>query len=248
VAFDVLALGARDLREQPLSRRRAVLEKALADAAPPAHLCPASENVQVARAWFERFEGAGLDGVVAKPKALPYVAGERVLIKVKHARTADCVVGGYRRHTGAQTPASLLLGLYDAAGVLQFVGAASGFSARTRASLADAIRPYRRDAHAHHPWLLAEHGGQRVPGGPSRWTGNRDLSWEPLRPELVVEVSYDHLQGERFRHATKFLRVRPDREPRSCRYDQLEVAPPAELAAVFRRPGTNRGKSPSRET
>jgi len=235
VAFDILALGDDDLQPWPLRRRRAALEEALGqdDGAPL--ITPATTDLERARDWFRRFEGAGFDGILAKPLDLPYVAGERVMIKVKHQRTADCVVGGFRFGKDGRGLASLLLGLYDDHGVLHSVGVASGFSAAQRQQIATELAPYRDNARAGHPWISDElqAGDQRLPGGPSRWTGDRDLAWEAVRPELVAEVAYDHMQGTRFRHATRFLRWRPDRIPSSCTYAQLEVAPPAELAEMF---------------
>jgi ATP-dependent DNA ligase len=195
----------------------------------------------VATDWFNRFEGAGLDGVVAKPVSLPYREDERVMWKVKHARTADCVVAGFRVHKDGAGVGSLLLGLYDDEGTLHYVGVASSFSVARRKELAVELEPYRADALNGHPWAswaeaeaaAAEKGG-RMPGGQSRWNAGRNMSWEPLRPELVAEVAFDHLQGDRFRHATSFVRWRPEREPASCTYGQLDVAVPEELEAVFR--------------
>ena len=237
VAFDLLALGDEDLRSTPFEQRRAALEKALAGVQPPVHLTPATRSQAVAHEWFERFEGAGLDGVVAKRVDLPYRENERVMLKVKHARTADCVVAGFRWHKTGGVVGSLLLGLYDDDGMLHHVGVASGFSVARQKEFVAEIEPLRENALDGHPWAawaeMAQDPGGRMPGGPSRWNAGRDLSWEPLRPERVVEVAYDHLQGDRFRHATSFVRWRPDREPRSCTYSQLESAVPEELAAVF---------------
>jgi ATP-dependent DNA ligase len=234
VAFDVLARGDEDLRSWPLERRRAALEAMLAGARPPLHLTPASTDPAVARDWFSRFEGAGFDGILAKPRAQPYVEGERVMTKVKHARTADVVVGGYRLGKDGKGIASLMLGLYDGEGVLHSVGVASGFAAALRKQLAKDLAPYEENAAVGHPWNWdGSPESQRKPGGQSRWTGDRDLSWNAVRPELVAEVAYDHLQGPRFRHATRFVRWRPDRDARSCTYDQLEVVPPQELAEIF---------------
>ena len=237
VAFDLLALDDDDMRAEPFERRRAVLERALAGVQPPVHLTPATRSREVAADWFDRFEGAGLDGVVAKRVDLPYRENERLMLKVKHARTADCVVAGFRWHKSGGVVGSLLLGLYDDGDTLHHVGVASGFSqARMRDLVAD-VEPLRAGALEGHPWAewasLAQDPGGRMPGGASRWNAGRDLSWEPLRPERVVEVAYDHLQGDRFRHATSFVRWRPDREPRSCTYSQLDSAVPEELAAVF---------------
>ena len=241
VAFDLLALGDDDLRPRPFGERRALLEQALAAAEPPIHLTPATGDPAVATDWFNRFEGAGLDGVVAKPISLPYREDERVMWKVKHARTADCVVAGFRVHKDGAGVGSLLLGLYDDEGTLHHVGVASSFSVARRKELAIELVPYRADALDGHPWAAwaeaeaeaAAKKGGRMPGGQSRWNAGRTMSWEPLRPELVAEVAFDHLQGDRFRHATSFVRWRPEREPSSCTYSQLEVAVPEELEAVF---------------
>ena len=241
VAFDFLALDDTDLRPQPFGERRAALEHALAAAQPPVHLTPATTDPGVATEWFDRFEGAGLDGVVAKPLALPYREDERVMWKVKHARTADCVVAGFRTHKDGEGVGSLLLGLYDDEGTLHHVGVASSFTVARRKELAEELAPYRTGALDGHPWAswaeaeaAAAAKGGRMPGGQSRWNAGRTMEWEPLRPELVAEVAFDHLQGDRFRHATSFVRWRSEREPRSCTYGQLEVAVPEELEAVFR--------------
>lgn len=235
VAFDVLAVGGDDLRGQRFDERRAVLERMFAPSAPPLILTPITADPAVAAEWFERFEGAGLDGIVAKATDLRYRPGERAMVKVKHERTADCVVSGFRRHRNGEGVGSLLLGLYDDAGALHFVGATSAFSAHDRRGLLDVVAPYRLDGSEEtHPWVGADAAaGGRVPGAESRWTGGRDMSFEPLRPELVVEVAYDHLQSGRFRHNALFRRWRPDRDPSSCTYRQLEVVPPAELRAVL---------------
>jgi len=238
VAFDILAADGRDLMGEPLVRRRTDLEKLLAPSAPPLHLTPITRDHGVAVSWLAQFEGAGLDGVVAKPVDLPYQPGKRVMLKVKHVRTADCVVAGFRWYKNAAgAVGSLLLGLYDDAGVLHHVGVTSAFTMAMRKALAEELLPLRRNALANHPWRdWAEadgDGGTRMPGGSSRWSAGKDLSWEPLRLERVCEVKYDHLQGDRFRHATQFLRWREDKRPADCRYDQLEVTPPFELAKVF---------------
>jgi ATP-dependent DNA ligase len=246
VLFDLLALGDRDLRGAPLADRRALLEQALAAAAAPVHLTPATRDRATAEDWFARFEGAGLDGVVAKRLDGTYQPGVRAMVKVKHARTADCVVAGFRWHKeGPGTMVgSLLLGLHDASGTLHHVGICSSFTAARRRELAAELAPLRERAMEAHPWRewaqFAESGadpGQRLPGATSRWNRGKDLSWEPLRIERVCEVAYDHLQGDRFRHATRFLRWRPERNPESCRYDQLEATPPYELEKIF---GTRR--------
>ncbi|MEX2100566.1 MAG: ATP-dependent DNA ligase [Acidimicrobiia bacterium] len=237
VAFDLLADGADDLRALPFADRRARLERALKKAKAPVLVTPATRDPEEAADWFERFEGAGLDGVVAKPLAGEYREGERTMQKVKHQRTADCVVAGYREHKEGGV-GSLLLGLYDDGGVLHHVGVASSFAAPLRRQLLDEVAPYRKNALADHPWRewAAEATGessQRMPGGLSRWNAKKDLSWEPLRIELVAEVAYEHLQGDRFRHTARFARWRPDREPASCTYEQLEAPVPIELREVF---------------
>ena len=234
IAFDLLALGDRDLRPLPFAERRAALLEALAGAEPPLHVTPATDDPALAHDWFHRFEAAGLDGVVAKPRGLPYVPGERVMTKVKHQRTADCVVGGTRTGKNGGL-GSLLLGLYDEDGRLHHVGVASGLSAAVRRQLDPVLAPLREGATRGHPWLAdrAEEQGTRIPGGPSRWTGGRDTSWEPVRPELVVEVAFDHGQGDRFRHATRFVRLRPDRDPRSASIEQLRGERGMGLEAVL---------------
>ena len=233
VAFDLLALGDRDLTEEPYAHRRTALEAALGEAKSPIHLTPATTDPDVARDWFSRFEGAGLDGVVAKDHDGHYQAGKRVMMKIKHERTADCVVGGFRWHKDGGV-GSLLLGLFDTEGVLHSAGVASGFSVDRRSEFADALAPLQKGAADNHPWMtIADDPEQRVPGAQSRWSGGKDLSWEALRPELIAEVSYDHLQGNRFRHATSFKRWRPDRSPSSCTYAQLDTPVPSEVAEVF---------------
>jgi ATP-dependent DNA ligase len=242
VAWDLLALGDEDLRETPLATRRARLERVMAQAAPPVHLSPATRDRTLAEDWFRRFEGAGLDGVMAKRLDAPYRPGERTMIKVKHQRTADCVVAGFRWHKqGPGTMVgSLLLGLYDDAGALHHVGVTAAFSNVVRKRLVTELAPLREHALDGHPWRDwaeaqedANATGQRLPGATSRWNRGKDLSWEPLRPERVCEVGYDHMQGTRFRHAAQFLRWRPDKRPQDCRYDQLEVTPAYELERVF---------------
>jgi ATP-dependent DNA ligase len=243
VAFDLLAEGEEDLRSRPQAERRLRLERALAGAEGGVHLTPCRRERSVAEEWFHRFEGAGLDGVVAKHESATYQPGRRVMVKVKHVRSADCVVAGFRWHK--QGPGtlvgSLLLGLYDEGGTLHHVGVTSAFPMPVRRRLARELEPLRQDALASHPWRRwAEmmDGTQRMPGAQSRWSAGKDLSWEPLRVERVCEVKYDHLQGDRFRHAAVFLRWRADKRPADCRYDQLEVTPPAELDLVFRRAGS----------
>jgi ATP-dependent DNA ligase len=240
VAFDLLGRGDRDLRETALAKRREALERMLAKAPPSVLLTPATDDPETANRWFADFEGAGLDGVVAKRADGHYVPGKREMIKVKHQRTADCVVAGFRWHkNGPGTMVgSLLLGLYDGAGTLQSVGVTSSFTEARRRELVEELKPLRKDALKNHPWqewkeAEAAWAGQRMPGATSRWNRGKDLSWEPLRIERVVEVAYDHLQRDRFRHATTFLRWRPDRKPASCRYDQLEETAPALLADLF---------------
>ena len=242
VAFDVLAVEGRDVRGVPQAERRTLLERTLADVAPPIHLTPVTRDHGVASDWLTRFEGAGLDGVVAKPATAKYEPGKRLMIKVKHARTADCVVAGFRWHkSGRDAVGSLLLGLYDDRGRLQHVGVTSAFTMARRKALVAELAPLRENALEGHPWRdWAESNGElaRMPGAQSRWSAGKDLSWEPLRIERVCEVKYDHLQGARFRHATIFLRWRPDKRPSDCRYDQLEVTTPYELAKVFGAPSS----------
>jgi ATP-dependent DNA ligase len=236
VAWDLLAVGDEDLREMPLSLRRERLEQVLGDGV---YLSPATSDRALAEDWFNRFEGAGLDGVMAKRLDSPYLAGERTMVKVKHKRTADCVVAGFRWHkNGPGTMVgSLLLGLYDTKGDLQHVGVTAAFTAARRKELVEELAPLREHAFENHPWRewaeASAHETQRMPGAQSRWSGGKDLSWEPLRPERVCEVAFDHMQGTRFRHAAKFLRWRFDKPAAECRYDQLEVTPPYELASVF---------------
>jgi ATP-dependent DNA ligase len=238
VAFDLLAVKGTDIRDTPQVRRREVLEGLLASVQAPIHLTPMTRDHALASRWLMEFEGAGLDGVIAKPAEAPYQPGKRAMIKVKHARTADCVVAGFRWHkSGRDAVGSLLLGLYDASGRLQHVGVTSSFTMAMRRQLVAELAPLRSHAMDDHPWReWAEAGaGQsgRMPGGQSRWSAGKDLSWEPLRIERVCEVKYDHLQGDRFRHAAIFLRWRPDKPPGDCRYDQLEVTAPYELEKVF---------------
>ncbi len=237
VAFDCLAAAGKSLMSAPQSERRARLESLLEGVEPPVHLTPMTRERALAADWLERFEGAGLDGVVAKPEAGVYQPGKRAMLKIKHARTADCVVAGFRWHkSGKDAVGSLLLGLFDDAGVLHHVGVTSSFTMAMRRQLVKELAPLRKGALAHHPWrdwAESDGGTQRMPGGQSRWSAGKDLSWEPLRIERVCEVKYDHLQGNRFRHATTFLRWRPDKRPRNCRYDQLDVTKAYELDKVF---------------
>ncbi|MER5377837.1 ATP-dependent DNA ligase [Streptomyces sp. NPDC002553] len=241
VAFDLLALADESLLTVGMTDRRALLARALAGVTPPVHLAPATTDVEVARRWFEEFEGAGLDGVIAKPLTLPYRQDERVMFKVKHERTADVVVAGYRLHKSGPVVGSLLLGLYDDRGVLQHVGVSAAFSMKRRAELVEELEPLRMDDVAGHPWAAwseeAAHETARLPGAPSRWSGKKDLSWVPLRPERVVEVAYDHMEnGARFRHTARFRRWRPDRTPESCTYAQLEEPVRYDLAEILGAP------------
>jgi ATP-dependent DNA ligase len=237
VAFDLLAVDGRNIMAVPQDERRMQLEQLLADVGPPVYLTPMTREREIAAEWLTRFEGAGLDGVIAKPAAIAYQPGKRAMIKVKHARTADCVVAGFRWHkSGKDAVGSLLLGLYDDQGVLQHVGVTSSFTMAMRKQLVKELAPLRTNALDEHPWReWAEADGEttRMPGAQSRWSAGKDLSWEPLRIERVCEVKYDHLQGDRFRHAATFLRWRPDKPPNECRYDQLEVTSPYELERVF---------------
>jgi ATP-dependent DNA ligase len=239
VFFDLLCSGDRDMRAEPYRNRRRELEKLLASAAPPIHLTPATSDFKKASDWFRRFEGAGFDGVVAKPVEGTYESDKRVMLKVKHERDCDCVVAGFRWHKNGDRTAvgSLLLGLYDDSGALQHVGVSSSFTEEKRRALVETLAPYTADALAGHPWKMwtSPGSGQRMPGGQSRWSQGKDLSWEPLRPELVVEVAYDHMQGNRFRHIAQFRMWRPDKKPADCTYAQLEVVPPEELGLVFAR-------------
>jgi len=237
VAFDVLAIGRRNLMTAPQAERRAALEELLSEVKPPVYLTPMTRDRAVALDWLTRFEGAGLDGVVAKPDSGTYLPGKRAMIKVKHSRTADCVVAGFRWHkSGKDAVGSLLLGLYDDHGVLQHVGVTSSFTMAMRKQLVKELAPLRKNAMDHHPWREwagAAAESSRMPGAQSRWSAGKDLSWEPLRIERVCEVKYDHMQGNRFRHAAHFLRWRPDKRPQDCRYDQLEVTKPYELERIF---------------
>ncbi len=239
VAFDLLAVAGANILTEPQRERRRRLEGLLANAQPPIHLTPMTLDRAVARDWHTRFEGAGLDGVMAKLVGAPYQPGKRAMIKVKHARTADCVVAGFRWYKDVpDAVGSLLLGLYDDKGTLHHVGVTSSFTMATRKALAQELEPLRNHARQRHPWSdwaeWSAHGHQRMPGGHSRWSAGKDLSWEPIRIERVCEVKYDHMQGDRFRHAAIFLRWRSDKPPADCRYDQLEVTAPYELEQVLR--------------
>ena len=241
VFFDLLCYKNRDLRGKPFHERRGELEAILAGADAPLHLTPATDDRDAAADWFQRFEGAGLDGIVAKDVHGIYEPNKRVMLKVKHERDCDCVVAGFRWHKNGERTAvgSLLLGLYDDAGALQHVGVCSSFTAEKRRELVHLLKPYRKSALTGHPWKSwpeAGAGGEgalRMPGGQSRWSQGKDLSWEPLRPELVLEVAYDHMQGNRFRHVAHFRRWRKDKKPADCTFAQLEVVPPQELAKIF---------------
>lgn len=242
VFFDLLCRGDRDLCSQPFEVRRRELESVLENTSAPIHLTPATRDRKIAKDWFRRFEGAGLDGVIAKAAGGTYEPDKRVMLKIKHERDCDCVVAGFRWHKkGDRTlVGSLLLGLFDNSGRLQHVGVCASFSNAKRLELADFLKPYRKDALSNHPWKAWAEGDagpegspKRMPGGQSRWSQGKDLSWEPLRPELVVEVAYDHMQGDRFRHTAQFRRWRFDKKPGDCTYAQLEVVPPQELAAIF---------------
>jgi ATP-dependent DNA ligase len=242
VFFDLLQVEDRDLHDEPFAVRRAELERVLAHLHAPLHLTPATQDRSTARDWFTRFEGAGLDGVIAKAIAGPYTPDKRTMLKIKHERDCDCVVAGFRWHKKGERTAvgSLLLGLFDDSGALQHVGVCASFSQERRLELTKYLAPYRKNALADHPWKgwaehgLATGGGEhRMPGGQSRWSQGKDLSWEPLRPELVVEVAYEHMQGKRFRHMSQFRRWRTDKNPSDCTYAQLEVIPPHELTEIF---------------
>ena len=239
VFFDLLCEGENDLRAEPFELRRKRLESMLATAAPPIHLTPATFDRNIAADWFSRFEGAGLDGVMAKPIAIPYEPDKRVMLKVKHERDCDCVVAGFRWHKKGEGTAvgSLLLGLFDDAGALQHVGVCASFTQQKRVELIEFLAPYRENALENHPWRAwadaMSEPGRRMPGGQSRWSQGKDLSWQPLRPELVAEVTYEHMQGARFRHMSHFRRWRSDKPPQDCTYAQLEVVAPQELMEIF---------------
>ena len=239
VFFDLLQVDERDLRDATFKERRAELERVLQHAEPPLHLTPVTQDRAIAEDWFTRFEGAGLDGVIAKLLDGPYTPDKRTMLKIKHERDCDCVVAGFRWHKDGEGTAvgSLLLGLYNDAGALQHVGVCASFTAARRKTLLEELEPYRSDALKNHPWGAwadaVAHATGRMPGGHSRWNAGKDLSWQPLRPELVVEVAYEHMQGDRFRHLAHFRRWRPDKAPAQCTYAQLETVPPQELMAIF---------------
>ncbi len=237
VAFDLLAVDGKSLLDLPQQERRAHLEKLFKTVRRPLYLTPMTRDRELAVDWLQRFEGAGLDGVIAKPALATYQPGKRAMFKIKHVRSADCVVAGFRWHkTGKEAVGSLLLGLYDDGGILQHVGVTSAFTMAMRKQLVKELAPLRKDALTRHPWRKwaeAEAESGRMPGGQSRWSAGKDLSWEPLKVERVCEVKYDHMEGDRFRHPPVFLRWRPDKKPKDCRYDQLEVTPAYELKKVF---------------
>jgi ATP-dependent DNA ligase len=238
VAFDLLAVSSKNAMATPQRDRRAMLEALLGGGKAPLYLTPMTEQRRLAFDWLQQFEGAGLDGVIAKPVDSPYLPGKRAMLKIKHVRTADCVVAGFRWYKETRDAVgSLLLGLYDSHAVLHHVGVTSAFSMAMRKNLAQELAPLRENAMDEHPWRAwtneAAHATTRMPGGQSRWSAGKDLSWEALRIERVCEVKYDHLQGDRFRHAAHFLRWRPDKPPAACRYDQLEVTTPYALKKVF---------------
>ena len=241
VFFDLLAEGKSDLRNQPFAERRRRLESLLSGVKPPLHITPATSDFSTASDWFRRFEGAGLDGVVAKPVSGTYESNKRVMLKVKHERECDCVVAGFRWHKKGERAAigSLLLGLFDDEGVLHHVGVCASFTDQKRLELVEFLKPYRKNALDAHPWkewAALEMEGHRIPGAQSRWSHGKDMSWEPVRPELVVEVAYDHMQGSRFRHTAQFRRWRTDKRPADCTFDQLEIVPPHEIASIFGSP------------
>jgi len=253
VFFDMLCEGDRDLCTTPFRDRRSALESFLGEATAPLHLTPATRDRAVAADWFQRFEGAGLDGVVAKAEMGTYEPNKRVMLKVKHERECDCVVAGFRWHKNGKNTAlgSLLLGLYDDAGNLEHVGVCASFTAAKRRDLVAFLDPYRVNALEGHPWrewveAQSEEEGaiHRRPGSASRWSAGKDLSWEPLRPELVVEVAYDHMQGGRFRHTAQFRRWRTDKRPADCTFAQLEVVAPEELARIFATERFRHGSQP----
>lgn len=237
VAFDLLALGEHDLRSAPQRERRSMLETVLEGARPPLHVTPATVERDVAADWFARFEGAGLDGVMAKDPLAPYTPGKRTLFKIKHARTCDCVVAGFRWHKDGvnERVGSLLLGLFDSSGALQSVGISATFTMQKRRELVELLAPLRIDAEKDHPWArwMEAEVDRRQPGMQSRWSQGKDLSFVLLRPERVAEVKFDHLEGSRFRHATTFVRWRDDRAPASCTYDQIDTVAPYELSKIF---------------
>jgi len=239
VFFDLLCVDQHDLRGVHFEQRRRELESILKNSKPPLHITPATREYDIATDWFKRFEGAGLDGVMAKPVNGIYEPDKRVMFKVKHERDCDCVVAGFRwyRKGDGDAVGSLLLGLFDDSGDLQHVGVCGSFTMEKRKELVHFLAPYRKDALKNHPWKAwageAAEPGHRMPGGQSRWSQGKDLSWEPLRVELVAEFAYEHMQGSRFRHMAQFRRWRSDKQPKDCTYAQLEVVPPQELMEIF---------------
>jgi ATP-dependent DNA ligase len=237
IAFDLLALGDESLLETPFGERRQRLVDTLRGARPPIHVTIATDSYERALQWFDEFEGAGLDGVIAKPRAITYQPDKRLMFKVKHERTADCVVAGFRWHKSGPIVGSLLLGLYNDEGMLQHVGVAASFSMKRRAELVEELQPYRMEDLAGHPWSgwaeQTEATVDRMPGAVSRWTGKKDLSWVALRPELVCEVAYEGMEGNRIRHTARFRRWRTDRTPQSCTYEQLEQPVAYDLDDIF---------------
>ena len=239
VAFDLLAFGDHSLLDVPFAERRALLVRSIdADAAGGVvRVTPSTEEPTVAQDWFERFEGAGLDGVVAKRLDGVYTPDKRTMVKVKHERTADCVVAGFRMHKDGKGVGSLMLGLHDEAGVLHHVGVAASFTVKFRAELLEELSPLIDESLEDHPWrdwaIAQAHESARLPGNVSRWNAGKDLGWVPLRAERVAEVTFGQLQHGRFRHGVRFIRWRPDRDPRSCRYDQLDVATPVDVDDLF---------------
>jgi ATP-dependent DNA ligase len=238
VAFDLLAVDGIDYRPRPFAERRIALAELFEDIEPPVYLTPVTTDNAIAREWFKEFEGAGLDGIVAKDVTQPYVENKRTMLKIKHERTADCVVAGFRWHKSGDVVGSLLLGLFDDDGVLHHVGITSSFTMARRGELVDELAPYRMDDLEGHPWAAwaaqPEGETQRKPGAVSRWNAKKDLSWQPIRPDLVVEVAYSQMQGDRFRHATTYKRWRTDREPSSCTYAQLEAPTPMLIDEIFK--------------
>ncbi|BCW38112.1 ATP-dependent DNA ligase [Arthrobacter sp. StoSoilA2] len=241
IGFDVLALGDENLMDKPFSERRAALEKALAKAEAPVYVTPAVTDIDQAQEWFVQLEGAGLDGILSKPLEGTYQPNKRVMFKTKHERTADCVVAGFRWHKTGKVVGSMLLGLYNDAGQLQHVGVVASFPMAKRESLVAELEPYQTEF-SEHPWgQWADQGdaaatGSRMPGAQSRWSGGKDFSFVPLRPELVIEVAYDYMEGDRFRHTTQFRRWRPDRTPESCTYSQLEEPADYDLGEILSLP------------
>ena len=237
VFFDLLCEGSRDLRGVAFEKRRSKMESILSSVSSPLHITPATNDLDIAGDWFRRFEGAGLDGVVAKPASGTYESNKRVMLKVKHERECDCVVAGFRWHKKGDgtSVGSLLLGLFDDDRQLHHVGVCASFTDKKRIELVEFLEPYRKNALAKHPWKewATMDIDKRIPGGQSRWSQGKDMSWEPIRPELVVEVAYDHMQGSRFRHTAQFRRWRTDKKPIDCTYAQLEVVPAQELAEIF---------------